>query len=142
MIPAEALPGPAARAEQFARASEALVDAGYVPIGLDHFALPEDSLAVAARTGRLHRNFQGYTADPARTLIAVGTSAIGRTERQDDVLPFVKGVKTQRTRRTEATDETRIKHGYEQGRRVGLRVSSVFIHGYFPSLPPRLSAFA
>ena len=78
MIPAAALPGPGARAEQIARASEALVAAGYVAIGLDHVALPEDSLAVAAREGRLHRNFQGYTTDAARTLIGIGTSAIGR----------------------------------------------------------------
>jgi oxygen-independent coproporphyrinogen-3 oxidase len=81
MIPSSALPGPDARAELFARASAALVAAGYVAIGLDHFALPEDDLAVAAREGRLHRNFQGYTTDAARTLIGLGTSAIGRTPR-------------------------------------------------------------
>ena len=79
MIGADTLPGPEARAEQFARAAEALVAAGYVAVGLDHFALPEDSLAIALAAGALHRNFQGYTTDAARTLLAIGTSAIGRT---------------------------------------------------------------
>ncbi|MCX7684194.1 MAG: oxygen-independent coproporphyrinogen III oxidase [Acetobacteraceae bacterium] len=79
MIEADSLPGPAERAEQAARAAEALVAAGYVPIGLDHFALPEDSLAVAAREGRLRRNFQGYTTDQAETLIGLGATAISRT---------------------------------------------------------------
>ncbi|MFB9261622.1 oxygen-independent coproporphyrinogen III oxidase [Bradyrhizobium erythrophlei] len=59
--------------------AEALIDAGYVRIGFDHFALPGDNLAVAKREGRLRRNFQGYTDDSAETLIGLGASAIGRT---------------------------------------------------------------
>jgi oxygen-independent coproporphyrinogen-3 oxidase len=55
-----------------------LLDAGYVRIGLDHFALPGDSLAIARQDGRLKRNFQGYTDDSADTLIGLGASAIGR----------------------------------------------------------------
>jgi oxygen-independent coproporphyrinogen-3 oxidase len=51
---------------------------GFEPIGLDHFALPSDMLAVAARAGRLHRNFQGYTDDDAAVLIGLGASSIGR----------------------------------------------------------------
>ena len=51
---------------------------GYVYIGMDHFALPNDSLAVAKRQGRLHRNFQGYSTQPDCDLIALGVSAIGR----------------------------------------------------------------
>lgn len=58
--------------------AEALVDAGYIEIGLDHFALPEDPLARAAATGRMHRNFQGYSTDEAEILIGLGASAIGR----------------------------------------------------------------
>jgi oxygen-independent coproporphyrinogen-3 oxidase len=81
MIPETALPDAAARAEQAERAAAALAAEGYVPVGLDHFALPEDALAEAARTGRLHRNFQGYTTDRAETLIPLGASAIGRTPR-------------------------------------------------------------
>jgi oxygen-independent coproporphyrinogen-3 oxidase len=79
MIPPEALPGPAERADQAQRAAEALLAAGYVAIGLDHFALPEDSMAIAAHERRLRRNFQGYTTDMAETLIGLGATAIGRT---------------------------------------------------------------
>src|SRR4051794_38085585 len=57
-------------------AVERLTAAGYEPIGLDHFALPEDPLSVAARTGDLHRNFQGYTTHAETDLLAFGVSAI------------------------------------------------------------------
>ena len=79
MIPDEALPGAAERAEQARLAAATLVAGGYIQIGIDHFALPGDRLAIAAREGRLHRNFQGYTSDTARTLIGIGATAIGRT---------------------------------------------------------------
>ena len=52
--------------------------AGYVYVGMDHFALPTDSLAIAKRQGRLHRNFQGYSTQPDCDIIALGVSAIGR----------------------------------------------------------------
>jgi oxygen-independent coproporphyrinogen-3 oxidase len=45
---------------------------------MDHFALPDDALAVAKRQGRLHRNFQGYSTEPDCDLVALGVSAIGR----------------------------------------------------------------
>ena len=51
---------------------------GYVYVGMDHFALPNDPLAVAKRQGRLHRNFQGYSTQPDCDLIALGVSSIGR----------------------------------------------------------------
>ena len=51
---------------------------GYDYIGMDHFALPDDALAVAKRQGRLHRNFQGYSTQPDCDLIGLGVSAIGR----------------------------------------------------------------
>jgi Coproporphyrinogen III oxidase and related Fe-S oxidoreductases len=54
------------------------MDAGYVYVGMDHFALPTDALAVAKRQGRLHRNFQGYSTQPDCDLIGLGVSAIGR----------------------------------------------------------------
>jgi oxygen-independent coproporphyrinogen-3 oxidase len=79
MIPEAALPDAALRADMAARAAAALEAAGYVPVGLDHFALPADPLARAARTGRLRRNFQGYTTDEAPALIGLGATAIGRT---------------------------------------------------------------
>jgi oxygen-independent coproporphyrinogen-3 oxidase len=72
------LPDCSARLEQSRAMAEVLVRAGYTQIGLDHFAKPEDSLATAARTGALHRNFQGYTTDACQALIGLGSSSIGR----------------------------------------------------------------
>lgn len=72
------LPGLFERVAQMRTACETLIRIGYVPVGLDHFALPSDDIAVAARTGCLHRNFQGYTADQADALIGLGASAIGK----------------------------------------------------------------
>ncbi|MDT9599903.1 oxygen-independent coproporphyrinogen III oxidase [Sphingosinicella rhizophila] len=77
-IDAAALPGTAERLAQSRAIAEALIAAGYVQVGLDHFAKPGDSLAEAAGAGRLHRNFQGYTTDAAEALIGLGASAIGR----------------------------------------------------------------
>jgi len=78
LLPAADLPGPAARWDQAMGAAERLQALGYDWIGLDHFALPGDDMAEAARTGRLRRNFQGYTTDDAETLLGFGASAIGR----------------------------------------------------------------
>ena len=77
LIDESALPGAAARLDQSEAAAERLVSEGYVRIGLDHFALPTDSLVVAQREGRLRRNFQGYTTDSAQTLLGLGASSIG-----------------------------------------------------------------
>lgn len=77
MIDESALPDVVARYHQSRLAANRLIAAGYEPIGIDHFALPQDSLAIAARAGRLHRNFQGYTTDDAPALIGLGASAIG-----------------------------------------------------------------
>jgi oxygen-independent coproporphyrinogen III oxidase len=79
MIDDDTLPTASERAEQAQAAAAALVASGYIQIGIDHFALPGDSLAIAAAAGHLHRNFQGYTSDIARTLIGIGATAIGRT---------------------------------------------------------------
>jgi oxygen-independent coproporphyrinogen-3 oxidase len=73
-----ALPGAAERHEQAQAIAAALTAAGYRQIGLDHFALPGDSLSTAAEDGALHRNFQGYTTDACKTLLGLGASAIGR----------------------------------------------------------------
>jgi oxygen-independent coproporphyrinogen-3 oxidase len=72
------LPGAAARLAMLGQAIDRLLQAGYVYIGMDHFALPDDELAVAKRHGRLHRNFQGYTSMPDVDLIGLGVSSIGR----------------------------------------------------------------
>ncbi|NOJ41467.1 oxygen-independent coproporphyrinogen III oxidase [Bradyrhizobium australiense] len=78
LIDDAALPDSAARAEQAAAVADTLVAAGYHQIGLDHFALPDDELALAQKAGRLRRNSLGYSADTCKTLIGFGTSAIGR----------------------------------------------------------------
>ncbi|RZJ26892.1 MAG: oxygen-independent coproporphyrinogen III oxidase [Haliea sp.] len=72
------LPGAAAKVAMLSQSLAAFMDAGYVYIGMDHFALPDDALAVAKRQGRLHRNFQGYSTQPDCDLIGLGVSAIGR----------------------------------------------------------------
>jgi oxygen-independent coproporphyrinogen-3 oxidase len=77
-IHAEDLPVGAAKVAMLSRSLDALTDAGYVYIGMDHFALPDDALAVAKRQGRLHRNFQGYSTQADCDLIALGVSSIGR----------------------------------------------------------------
>ena len=77
-IHAEDLPSGGAKVAMLSRSLDALTEAGYVYIGMDHFALPDDALAVAKRQGRLHRNFQGYSTQADSDLIALGVSSIGR----------------------------------------------------------------
>jgi oxygen-independent coproporphyrinogen-3 oxidase len=71
------LPDARAKRALVGAAVDAFTAAGYVPIGMDHFALPDDELAVAACERRLHRNFMGYTVRPAPDSVAAGVSAIG-----------------------------------------------------------------
>ena len=78
MIDEVVLPGVVARFNQMAKAAGMLLAAGYEAVGIDHFALPADRLAVAMRNGTLRRNFQGYTDDQADALIGLGASAIGQ----------------------------------------------------------------
>ena len=72
------LPSPALKLELMTMAIRTLEDAGYLYIGMDHFARPGDELAVAQRQGRLARDFQGYTAGGDCDLVGLGISAIGR----------------------------------------------------------------
>ncbi|HNW01868.1 MAG TPA: oxygen-independent coproporphyrinogen III oxidase [Burkholderiaceae bacterium] len=72
------LPSGAAKISMLSRSLAAFMAAGYVYVGMDHFALPGDALAVAKRQGRLHRNFQGYSTQPDCDLIGLGVSSIGR----------------------------------------------------------------
>jgi oxygen-independent coproporphyrinogen III oxidase len=72
------LPSGGAKISMLSRSLAAFMGAGYVYVGMDHFALPDDALAVAKRQGRLHRNFQGYSTQPDCDLIALGVSSIGR----------------------------------------------------------------
>ena len=77
-IDAAALPPAADKVRMLSEAIAGFVGHGYQYIGMDHFALPGDSLAVAKRQGRLHRNFQGYSTQPDCDLIGLGVSSIGR----------------------------------------------------------------
>jgi oxygen-independent coproporphyrinogen-3 oxidase len=97
---------------------QALTDAGYVYIGMDHFAKPDDELAKAQQQGSLHRNFQGYTTHAGCDLVAMGVSAISTVNHaysQNDKniegyyqqidkghLPIIRGVAS--------TDEDLIRH--------------------------------
>lgn len=77
LLPEGSLPDAAARLRQQEAGGEFLVAAGYIPVGIDHFVRPGDTMRLALQTRRLHRNFQGYTTDGAPTLIGFGASAIG-----------------------------------------------------------------
>jgi oxygen-independent coproporphyrinogen III oxidase len=77
-IDALELPSASAKVSMLSHSMDALLNAGYVYVGMDHFALPNDALAVAKRQGRLHRNFQGYSTQPDCDLIGLGVSSIGR----------------------------------------------------------------
>ncbi len=72
------LPVPSQRVAMLGNAIDGLLARGYCYIGMDHFALPDDALALAMRQGRLHRNFQGYSTQPDCDLVGLGVSAIGR----------------------------------------------------------------
>lgn len=76
-IETAAVPVPRAKLEMFAEAVTFLTSAGYVWIGMDHFARPDDELVTAQAEGRLHRNFMGYTIARADDLVGLGASAIG-----------------------------------------------------------------
>ncbi len=71
------LPSPETKLNLYLTAMNRFLEAGYDPIGMDHFALPDDELAVAARKRTLHRNFMGYTVKPATDMVAFGISGIG-----------------------------------------------------------------
>jgi oxygen-independent coproporphyrinogen III oxidase len=76
MIRTEDLPGPLERFRQSTSAAAQLAAAGMIPVGIDHFARPGDTLAAAALNGTLRRNFQGYTTDACNALIGIGASSI------------------------------------------------------------------
>jgi oxygen-independent coproporphyrinogen III oxidase len=80
LIPSEALPSPDARLAILEMTIEKLIGAGYVYIGMDHFAKPTDELAIAQKEGTLYRNFQGYSTKAGCDVYAFGLSAISQFE--------------------------------------------------------------
>lgn len=109
------LPGAQARLEQAEAARRLLAGLGYTAIGLDHFTRPDDALAIAAREGRLMRNFQGYTDDTADALLGLGASSIGKlpqgfVQNQPDIRTYRNTIKQGRfatIRGLELTDDDR-----------------------------------
>jgi len=112
-----AMPDPALRARLFSRGIDQLAEVGYEVIGLDHFALPSDSLHQALGNGTLHRNFMGYTTYPAAEMVSFGMSAIGdaggsflqnaRTTKEWHELVEGGGLATVRGMRRSAEDDLR-----------------------------------
>jgi len=78
MISSEQVPAPEMRLQLLDSTIKKLVDAGYVYIGMDHFALPDDELSIAMENGTLQRNFQGYSTCRETDLVGMGVSAIGK----------------------------------------------------------------
>lgn len=78
LIEEGALPDKDLRYDLFETASRELVGNGFDMVGIDHFARADDPLCIAAKTGMLRRNFQGYTTDRAEDLIGLGVSSIGK----------------------------------------------------------------
>jgi oxygen-independent coproporphyrinogen-3 oxidase len=101
-IVAHELPGADTKLAIMQTAIERLTGEGYLYIGMDHFARPDDELAVALREGKLHRNFQGYSTRPDCDLVAFGISAIGKVGAN-----YVQNVKTL-DKYYEALDERRL----------------------------------
>lgn len=96
-IDASTLPGAEERFDQAEAIASEFRDRGYVKVGIDHFAKPDDRLARAAAAGTLHRNFQGYTDDDRNVLVGFGSSAIsefpdGYVQNVADVPRYVKAV--------------------------------------------------
>jgi hypothetical protein len=88
-LPEAALPRGADKLTLYLTALDALQAAGYRPIGMDHFALPDDGLVTGAAAGRLHRNFMGYTTQDARDMLAFGVTSISEM-----ASAFAQNVKT------------------------------------------------
>lgn len=112
-----ALPSPDQRIDQAELIAGELVRRGYVHVGIDHFAMPSDPLVAAAASGRLHRNFQGYTEDDKQVLMGLGASSIstfaeGFVQNISDVPKYIHAIETSelastRGRRLDADDGRR-----------------------------------
>jgi len=79
-MPASEMPSSAEKLQILQQTIAQLTDAGYVFIGMDHFAKPNDELAIAQQTGKLHRNFQGYTTQPESDLVGFGITSISMVQ--------------------------------------------------------------
>lgn len=96
-IDASTLPSPETKLAILENTINTLLDAGYAYIGMDHFAKPDDELALAQQSGQLHRNFQGYTTHADCDLVAMGVSSISQIGRvyyqnEHDIASYTKAV--------------------------------------------------
>jgi oxygen-independent coproporphyrinogen III oxidase len=142
LIAEAALPGPRERWAQSRLAADLLTAAGYVAIGIDHFARPEDRLAQAAAGGRLRRNFQGYTDDNSDALIGFGPSAIsaladGYTQNTADIpawLARVEAGELATARGIALDDEDRLRRDVIERLMCDLRVDLLALLRTRPTL--------
>ncbi len=119
MINADDIPSPETKLELMELTIRKLTDAGYVFIGMDHFALPEDELTIAQKEGHLQRNFQGYSTRRQCDLVGLGVSAIGKVgdcyaQNQKDIPSWQKAVSEGRLpiwRGVSLTTEDRLRRG-------------------------------
>jgi oxygen-independent coproporphyrinogen-3 oxidase len=99
-IRAEDLPSAATKLTILQNSIDHLLEAGYVYIGMDHFAKPDDALAIAQAQGKLHRNFQGYTTHSDCDLVAMGVSAISQIgdvyyQNEHDIAAYTQAIAQQ-----------------------------------------------
>lgn len=133
-IPEDRLPGAQERFEQMLAASSVLETHGYQPVGFDHFAKPDDSMAIRTREGRLCRNFQGYTDDDYDVLMGLGASSIseapgGYLQNQPDPARYAQ------SRETGLTSYVRgLQRGREE-RRIAARIERLMCDFELPLEP-------
>lgn len=128
MINADDIPSPETKLELMELTISKLTAAGYVFIGMDHFALPEDELTIAQKEGHLQRNFQGYSTRRQCDLVGLGVSAIGKVgdcyaQNQKDIPSWQKAVSDGRLpiwRGIGLTTEDRLRRGV---------IESIMCHG-------------
>lgn len=148
MIPSDAMPTPQERLSLFETARALFVADGYEEIGIDHFALPSDGLATAARDGRLRRNFQGYTDDAAPVLIGLGASSISRfpqgfTQNASATAAHAKAIRAGRFsthRGHRFAGEDRLRARIIEALMSDFRVSRQELLSAFDTTPARLDA--
>ncbi len=139
MIAEDALPDAGERFRQAESAAARLVEHGYRRIGLDHFARAGDAMARALDEGRLRRNFQGYTTDPAETLIGLGASSIGAlpegyVQNSAPMRAYVEAVRSGRpaiARGVALSDDDRVRRGIIEQLMCYLRVDLDDVGGDF-----------
>ena len=144
------IPGAEDRAVLYADAVAHLTGAGYQRIGMDHFAEPSDELARAQAQGRLHRNFQGYTARAAADIVALGPSAISDiggcyAQNSKDLEAYTAAVTSGElatARGFVLSDEDRLRREVITTLMCNLRVSFPEIEARFPEAAPFAEHFA